>query len=286
MVVHSCLLLIVSSAYPSILGLYRCIATNSFGKHEFSIQFQRPSIPDPPTRLNVINITHSSFIVEWQPGYHGGSDQTFHVILYHSHSEERYTTLNSIQFKDLNEKTRYVVKIRSKNQIGFSDYSNSVVIVTKESPIRSDEFPIIKQAYVSMNDNRLYYELGPMRSMLLSLNQLCIQYFNADDMSPCVSLISPKAIDDGIKIDSEQSNLRLKLCLINQTDICSKSIPISTRIPLASYSSELLVLLIGKKVLDVRNFSIKIYIFLRRSSGFIYCICISCYIYLYSHSKV
>ncbi|CAF3452190.1 unnamed protein product [Rotaria socialis] len=233
------------TSYASIPGLYRCLATNIFGQHEFSIQFQRPSFPDPPTALQAINVTHSSFILQWQPGYNGGSDQIYHIILNHSHTEERFSNFNSIQFKELNEKTRYTVKIRSKNKIGFSDYSTNLVVITKESAIRSEEFPIIKKAQYSTHDRQLHYQLSPIRSMSISIDQLCIQYYNMDEISPCIPLRSMRSIDDGIKINIEQTNLRVKLCLINKTDTCSKSVPISPHTPFSNHSSEFLIILIG-----------------------------------------
>ncbi|CAF3969510.1 unnamed protein product [Rotaria magnacalcarata] len=233
------------TSYALTPGLYRCVATNMFGQHEFSIQFQRPSFPDPPTGLQAINITHSSFILQWQPGYNGGSDQVYHIILNHSHTEERFSNFNSIQFKDLNEKTRYTVKIRSKNKIGFSDYSTNLVVITKESAIRSEEFPIINRAYYRTRDRQLHYQLSSTRSMSMPIDQFCIRYYNIDEISPCIPLRSMQLIDDGIKINIEPTNLHVKLCLMNKTDTCSKSIPISPHIPVSNHSSEFLIILIG-----------------------------------------
>ncbi|CAF1597704.1 unnamed protein product, partial [Rotaria sp. Silwood1] len=233
----------------SILGVYRCVAKNNYGQHDdFSIQFQRPGLPDPPIQLEAINITHTSFIIKWKVGYNGGSDQIYHIILsnnINNHTEEKSTNLNLIKFKDLNEKTRYMIKIRSKNHIGFSDYSTNLFITTKESPIRLEEFPNIEQAYYTTHDYRLHFQISSVRSILISLDQLCIQYYNNDDISACIPLTSIQLINDGITINIEQKNLRLKLCLINQTDICSKSIPILAHIQLSNHPSDFILMLIG-----------------------------------------
>jgi hypothetical protein len=238
----------VPPSYSSKLGLYRCVAKNEFGQHEFSIEFQRPSFPDPPTQLKAINITHSSFILNWQAGYDGGSAQIFHIILTTNHRIEKQTNLNSLRFEDLNEKTRFIVKIRSKNDIGFSDYSPNLIIMTKESPIRLEDFPMIQQAYYTPDGRRIRFQLSPIRSTSISIDQLCIQYYNNDEIPSCIPLNSIQSLNDGFEIPIEQINIRLRLCLINQTDICSKSIPIPTNSQLTNESSEWILILIGKKV--------------------------------------
>jgi hypothetical protein len=81
-----------------MLGLYRCVAKNQYGQHDFSIHFQRPGLPDPPNQLQAINVTHASFILTWQPGYNGGSNLIYHVSLSGNRTEERQTNLNSIRF--------------------------------------------------------------------------------------------------------------------------------------------------------------------------------------------
>ena len=57
-----------------MLGLYRCMAKNEHGQHDFGIHFQRPGLPDPPNQLQAINVTHASFILTWLPAYNGGSE--------------------------------------------------------------------------------------------------------------------------------------------------------------------------------------------------------------------
>ncbi|CAF4229585.1 unnamed protein product, partial [Rotaria magnacalcarata] len=106
-------------SYPSKFGLFRCLAKNEFGQHDFSINFQQPGLPDPPNQLQAINVTHSSFILTWQTAYNGGSNLIYHISLNGNRTEERQTSLNSIRFTDLDEKSRYYAKIRTKNDHGF-----------------------------------------------------------------------------------------------------------------------------------------------------------------------
>jgi hypothetical protein len=81
-----------------MLGLYRCVAKNEYGQHDFGIHFQRPGLPDPPNQLQAINVSHASFILTWQPAYDGGSDLIYHISLSGNRTEERQTSLNSIRF--------------------------------------------------------------------------------------------------------------------------------------------------------------------------------------------
>lgn len=85
-------------SYSTALGLYRCIARNDYGQHDLSIQFQRPSLPDPPSYVQAMNITHNSFALTWQPAFDGGSTLFYHLILTGNRTEERQTSSNSIRF--------------------------------------------------------------------------------------------------------------------------------------------------------------------------------------------
>ncbi len=38
------------------------------------------SKPDPPSLLRVLNVTHKSILLTWQPGFHGGMDQYFRYV--------------------------------------------------------------------------------------------------------------------------------------------------------------------------------------------------------------
>ena len=114
--------------------------------------------------------------------------------------------------------------------------------MTKECPFRSEDFPIIQRAYYTIDDHRIHFQLNQIQSPY----QLCIQYYNNDKIPPCIPLSSIPSFNDGFEINIEQINLRLKLCLMNQTDVCSKSISIPTGIPLSNHSSELILIIAGQ----------------------------------------
>ncbi|CAF0721711.1 unnamed protein product [Rotaria sp. Silwood1] len=239
--------------YSAILGLYRCVAKNEYGQHEFSINFQRPGLPDPPSQLQAINVTHSSFILTWPSAYNGGSNIIYHITLTGNCTEERQTSLNSIRFTDLNEKSHYFVKIRSKNILGFSNYSSTLPVLTKEYPFDSEEFPLIQRAYYTTDGRRIHIQLNQYHSSFIPRDQLCLQHYNipltiietTNDLPACIPLNSLQQSNDELEIMTNHTNIRLKLCLINQTDICSKSISIPTGVSLSNDSSESILILIG-----------------------------------------
>jgi hypothetical protein len=155
---------------------------------------------------------------------------------------------------DLNEKSRYYVRIRSKNNLGFSDYSMNLIVVTTECPLPSDEFPLIQRAYYTVDGRRIRFQLSQTRSSLLTNDQLCIQHYHVpsatietkNDIPSCIPLKSLQPSNDELEIATDQTNIRLKLCLINQTDVCSKSVSIPIGVSLSNDSSELILILIGK----------------------------------------
>jgi hypothetical protein len=70
--------------------------------------------------------------------------------------------------------------------------------MTKESPIRLEEFPIIQRAYYTSDGRRLRFQLSPIR--LISIDQLCIQHYNNDEIPSCIPLNSIQSLNDEFEI--------------------------------------------------------------------------------------
>lgn len=94
---------------------------------------------DPPSALRVVNITHRSVQLEWQPGFHGGMDQYFRL---------QYTAKNEDQAKywdvypanqaaatirDLDPGIEYSIDVMSINNMGESNFTFDPVIVRTSS---------------------------------------------------------------------------------------------------------------------------------------------------------
>ncbi|CAF0900476.1 unnamed protein product, partial [Didymodactylos carnosus] len=221
-------------------------------------------IPDPPFALQIVNLTHSSFAVSWTAGYAGGSPQTFYVLLNGNQTEEKRTSVTHLRFTDLNEKTKYFVKIRAKNMYGFSDYSTSTIALTNESPVRAKDFPSIQQAFYTVDRSRIRFHLDS-NTLLFQNQQLCIKLYNArssvsssnddtdyvdsgdssaDENISC-TLLDNTIQSDGIPLTIKYVDLRMRLCLYNQTDVCSYPVQIPTGVALSGDSSELILILTG-----------------------------------------
>jgi len=190
-------------------------------------------------------------ILTWQSGYNGGSNETFHITLIGNQTEEQTTQSNLIRFDDLTERTFYTIQIRSRNQFGWSNSSKMIRIQTKESSLKTEEFPLIQRAYFIPNTRRIRFQLGTIGSVFL--DDLCVQAFNFEENSACIPLKSRELLSRGMDLRIKENNLRLKLCLLNQTDVCSKSSAILVDDQLGNDMSDWILILIGKHVKANQN---------------------------------
>ena len=67
----------VKAVQPSDYATYECVAHNELGSQRQQIVLGRPSPPDPPLELKVVNVSHDSATLSWQPGFDGGQEQVF-----------------------------------------------------------------------------------------------------------------------------------------------------------------------------------------------------------------
>lgn len=139
--------------------------------------------------------------------------------------------------------------LRSRNTLGYSPNATSVVIRTKPSSIRVKNIPIIERAYYMIDRRRLGFQLKDDRRSLLFIDEFCLQFYdiNSDDeLLPCTPLRSIRVSDREFEVDIETMNLRLKLCFINESEICSKSLSVPTGLAVTANSSDWILILIGK----------------------------------------
>ncbi|XP_068214395.1 synaptogenesis protein syg-2-like [Palaemon carinicauda] len=112
---------------------YECVAENDLGASTSVVKFSRPTRPDPPLSLKIVNSTHDTITVAWTPGFDGGKQQYFR-LRYRSKSSSSY------QFQDVYESgvysypvsglslgTEYLFSIMSYNDIGDSEYRGEFV---------------------------------------------------------------------------------------------------------------------------------------------------------------
>ena len=93
------------------------------------------------------------------------------------------------------------------------------------------------------------FHLSSRQLWMILLDHLYIQRYKTETIPPCIPLTSLEALKDGLELQVEATGVRLKLCLINQTDICSKFVTVPTTSQLVDDSSELILIITGKLLL-------------------------------------
>ena len=139
----------------------------------------------------------------------------------------------------------------------MSNYSMNLVVPTMESPLSAEELPVIQRAHYTIDSRRIRFQLSPIPSSFVFKDQLCLQYYHMpssvvetnEELPTCTPLKSLSSTNNEFEIASDDlANVRLKLCLMNQTDVCSRATSIPTGLPLSSDSSEFVLIIIGKRI--------------------------------------
>ncbi|XP_050709640.1 nephrin-like [Eriocheir sinensis] len=133
---------IIKSVREQDYGDYVCVAENELGASTTRVRFTRPTQPDPPLALKILNTTHDSVTLAWIPGFDGGQPQYFR-IRYRSKSSSSYQYVDVLEFgvytytvPGLNLNTEYYFSIQSRNDVGTSDFRGEFVraITRSEAP--------------------------------------------------------------------------------------------------------------------------------------------------------
>ncbi|XP_037781127.1 LOW QUALITY PROTEIN: nephrin-like [Penaeus monodon] len=129
----------IRNVHEDDYGRYECIAENELGASTFTVRFIKPTGPDPPLSLKVVNTTHDTVTLTWKPGFDGGKTQYFRL---------RYRTKDSTSYQyldvyeagvdiytvvHLNLNTEYYFSIMSYNDKGDSEYRGEFVRATTRS---------------------------------------------------------------------------------------------------------------------------------------------------------
>jgi hypothetical protein len=144
----------VSNITKSDYGIYQCKIENALGIDTiefaltglsklfidllFEIHLIFLAIPDPPSEIRVVNLSHSSALISWLPGFDGGAQQTFQ-IRYRLSTADRYDyehlpfDTQSFDLKNLKLSSEYRLNIRSNNSYHISPWSNELIIKTLNS---------------------------------------------------------------------------------------------------------------------------------------------------------
>lgn len=99
------------------------------------------SVPDIPSLLNIVNVTHDSITLSWEPGFNGGMLATYR-IRYRQLQEDNYkyedvplpnVTQYTVRGLDIN--TAYIFSIMAMNKLGNSKFMPDVVSAKTSSKL-------------------------------------------------------------------------------------------------------------------------------------------------------
>ncbi|XP_042868952.1 nephrin-like isoform X2 [Penaeus japonicus] len=129
----------IRNVHEDDYGRYECIAENELGASTFTVRFIKPTRPDPPLSLKVVNTTHDTVTLAWKPGFDGGKTQYFR-LRYRIKDSTSYQYLDVYEsgvymytVTDLSLNTEYYFSIMSYNDMGDSEYRGEFVRATTRS---------------------------------------------------------------------------------------------------------------------------------------------------------
>ncbi|XP_068224083.1 cell adhesion molecule Dscam1 isoform X5 [Palaemon carinicauda] len=122
-------------------AVYTCVATNAFGSADTNINLIIQEHPEQPNSLKVLDKSGRSVELSWTPPYDGNSPITRYIVEYKlsrrnwENDGERMMVpgnQNMAAVLDLRPATTYHLRIIARNEIGDSDPSDTVTIITAE----------------------------------------------------------------------------------------------------------------------------------------------------------
>ena len=126
---------------PGDYGKYECAARNTMGVSYQIVSLDTPSRPDPPSEVIVTRRGSDSVSLRWVPGFNGGSRQSYRVKYYPETSISLYSQgrvifeepINKTSFRvsGLKSSTKYRFSIQAMNDIGESEYTEPVEVITE-----------------------------------------------------------------------------------------------------------------------------------------------------------
>ena len=132
--------LLISNLKPGVQYAVRVKAVNAIGSSAVSKSLNVKTsavLPAAPTGLVVKKVTKNSAIISWNPANSGGSAITDYILEYSTDSGKTWTkvsrspsTATNITLKTLRSKTRYVIRVSSRNSQGTSQASSIISLTT------------------------------------------------------------------------------------------------------------------------------------------------------------
>ncbi|XP_054158871.1 cell adhesion molecule DSCAM-like [Oppia nitens] len=133
--------LTVNNCVRNDTAVFTCVATNLFGSEsqESDVVVQEP--PDAPHDIHSLDITARSATVSWVTLYTGNSPIIKHSVQYKRQSDQWFdalmihSTANTVTISNLLPMTGYDIRVKVDNEIGSSEFSTTInIVTTMEAP--------------------------------------------------------------------------------------------------------------------------------------------------------
>ncbi|CAF1528193.1 unnamed protein product [Rotaria sp. Silwood1] len=173
-------ILYIYNVTKSDYGIYQCKIENKLGIDMIQILLTGITIPDPPSQIHITNISYSSVLINWIPGFDGGSQQTFQ-IRYRLSTDNSYVYENIpinillYDLKNLKLGSEYYISIRSNNSYHLSKWTDEIIIST------SNYLPSLKFHLTEMSSTNISFTILIIIILIgliiLLINIILICYF-------------------------------------------------------------------------------------------------------------
>lgn len=150
-------------------ALFTCVATNAFGSDDASINLIIQEVPEMPYGLKVLDKSGRTVQISWAKPYDGNSDIKRYIIEFKRSRGSWENDVdkvivpghtNDAQIQKLSPATTYHIRILAENEIGMSDSSEVVTIITaEEAPTGKPQS--IRIEPVSQSTLRVYWSAPP-----------------------------------------------------------------------------------------------------------------------------
>ncbi|CAG0880135.1 unnamed protein product [Cyprideis torosa] len=215
--------LMIRSLSSEHYGQYTCRAENELGSEDMAIQLQEKGAPDPPPSAPVALAKGASWILlGWEPGFHGGLVETRHFVKALSADSERIFDChfnNPCNITGLDQQTSYSFKIQASNDLGKSQYSTSATISTL---LNSNQLPKPGRLLFGRQARTASFNVARASIPLVAIVDVKLeggswqQYQSLDVLA--------KHMDVAVDGEDMIEDLRIRICLKENTSACSENV--------------------------------------------------------------
>eukprot|EP00111_Clytia_hemisphaerica_P024641 TCONS_00072631-protein len=137
--------LVIKNVLTRDNATYECMGRNLYGSNKKFFHIMVEEKPSKPIIIRQLDSTPDSMLLSWTAGYNGNLDISEYIIQIKRQNDESDLILwtdaqtysvavSSVPYRVLNlhPGTQYMVRVKAKNRIGFSDYSHVFLFSTKE----------------------------------------------------------------------------------------------------------------------------------------------------------